>query len=260
MDNFIMIQAGGLIDSTICVQFGLATMTAAAMGQVVSDVSGVMFGGALESFLQQRGIAPISHLTVAQRSLAICQRVRMTGAALGVMIGCALGATSLLLLDLDRPDADHGSSTHHREEEELRHVLSHVFELNNDLKSDFCTLYLVDPRWNNCKSIKGKLDVKTIQEVEASSHVDQCYKSKSSLVDNNHRELKPNDVLRSILCVPVQTNRGEWVGVLELKNKRPDERGISHFTKQDEAMGKLLGNHVGILFDQLGSGGGSASH
>lgn len=38
MDNFIMIQAGGYIDSTLGVKFGLATMTAAAMGQVVSDV------------------------------------------------------------------------------------------------------------------------------------------------------------------------------------------------------------------------------
>ena len=38
MDNFIMIQAGGYIDSTLGVKFGLATITAAAMGQVVSDV------------------------------------------------------------------------------------------------------------------------------------------------------------------------------------------------------------------------------
>ena len=36
--SFIMIQAGGYIDSTLGVKFGLATLTAAAMGQVVSDV------------------------------------------------------------------------------------------------------------------------------------------------------------------------------------------------------------------------------
>lgn len=33
-----MIQAGGYIDSTLGVKFGLTTLTAAAMGQVVSDV------------------------------------------------------------------------------------------------------------------------------------------------------------------------------------------------------------------------------
>jgi len=38
MDNFIMIQAGGYIDATLGVKMGLATMTAAAMGQVFSDV------------------------------------------------------------------------------------------------------------------------------------------------------------------------------------------------------------------------------
>lgn len=32
MDNFVMIQAGSYIDSTLGVQFGLTTMTAAAMG------------------------------------------------------------------------------------------------------------------------------------------------------------------------------------------------------------------------------------
>ena len=34
MDNLVMIQAGDLIDNTIGVHFGLATLTAAAFGQV----------------------------------------------------------------------------------------------------------------------------------------------------------------------------------------------------------------------------------
>ena len=51
MDNLVMIQAGSYIDNTLGVQFGLATLTAAAMGQVVSDMSGVLFGGSLERML-----------------------------------------------------------------------------------------------------------------------------------------------------------------------------------------------------------------
>lgn len=35
MDNFVMISAGDLIDSTLGVKLGLATLTAAACGQVV---------------------------------------------------------------------------------------------------------------------------------------------------------------------------------------------------------------------------------
>ena len=48
MDNLIMIQAGGYIDATFGAALGLATLAAAAMGQVVSDVSGVIFGSTVE--------------------------------------------------------------------------------------------------------------------------------------------------------------------------------------------------------------------
>ncbi len=47
-DNFAMIQAGQYIDSTLGVTLGLATMIAAAAGQVVSDESVVVFGGSLQ--------------------------------------------------------------------------------------------------------------------------------------------------------------------------------------------------------------------
>lgn len=40
-----MIQAGDLIDQTIGVTLGLTTLAAAACGQVVSDFTGVTFGG-----------------------------------------------------------------------------------------------------------------------------------------------------------------------------------------------------------------------
>ena len=43
------LQAGDYIDNTIGVALGLATLTSAAMGQIVSDVSGVAFGGVVEA-------------------------------------------------------------------------------------------------------------------------------------------------------------------------------------------------------------------
>ena len=44
MDNLVMIQAGEAIDSTLGVTFAMSTLTAAAYGQVISDVSGVLSG------------------------------------------------------------------------------------------------------------------------------------------------------------------------------------------------------------------------
>ena len=38
MDNFVMLSAGDLIDNTLGVKFGLATLTAAACGQVVRNL------------------------------------------------------------------------------------------------------------------------------------------------------------------------------------------------------------------------------
>lgn len=40
IDNFIMLQAGEYLDTSIGVTFGISTLTAAAVGQIFSDVSG----------------------------------------------------------------------------------------------------------------------------------------------------------------------------------------------------------------------------
>jgi hypothetical protein len=60
-----MVKAGDLIDNTIGVQFGLATLTAAAFGQICSDVSGVAFGGVIEAAATKLGL-PVADLTPEQ--------------------------------------------------------------------------------------------------------------------------------------------------------------------------------------------------
>jgi len=94
MDNFIMITAGSAIDNTLGVQFGLATMTAAAIGQVVSDVSGVVFGDTMAKVFK---VAP-AKLTEAQKKLAVVGRIKLAGAVLGIVAGCTLGAVALWMI------------------------------------------------------------------------------------------------------------------------------------------------------------------
>jgi len=101
MDNFVMITAGSAIDNSLGVQMGLATLTAAAMGQVVSDVSGVVFGDTLARVFKLSS----AHLTSAQRKMAVVPRLRLAGAVVGVIVGCTLGATALYLIPDDR-DSD----------------------------------------------------------------------------------------------------------------------------------------------------------
>lgn len=67
----------------------------------MSDVSGVLFGGALERLLCRLSLIRAPCLTTAQRQLAVCRNVSMLGAVVGVIVGCALGATTLLAVDLE---------------------------------------------------------------------------------------------------------------------------------------------------------------
>lgn len=106
MDNFVMITAGQAIDNTLGIRFGLATMTAAAMGQVISDVSGVMFGDTLGRLFNISS----AQLTTSQKKLKLVSRTRLLGAVIGVTVGCCLGAVALYLVP-DRDADDTGSSS-----------------------------------------------------------------------------------------------------------------------------------------------------
>lgn len=44
MDNFLMISFGEAVDQYLCVQLGLSTMFAAAIGNLISDMVGIKSG------------------------------------------------------------------------------------------------------------------------------------------------------------------------------------------------------------------------
>jgi hypothetical protein len=97
----VMIQAGNVIDCTLGVTFGLSTLSAAAVGGLISNVSGIIFGGTLESLAKAAGL-PHSNLTAAQRNLPFVKRNRLLSQALGVFMGCCLGLLNLLFIDTER--------------------------------------------------------------------------------------------------------------------------------------------------------------
>ena len=137
MDNLVMIQAGDLIDSTFGVTFGLSTLTAAAYGQVVSDVSGTLFGNTMDALADRVGL-PQPGLTKAHHRLPRVKAVGMASAVLGVTLGCLLGMTSLLLMDLDKSDRL-------KKQRELRTLFDTLMEEGHSLiGAEHCTLLLVD--------------------------------------------------------------------------------------------------------------------
>ncbi len=103
MDNLVMIQAGDLIDNHIGVAFGLSTLTAAAFGQVFSDLSGVCFGGAVEQAAARLGL-PRAKMSAEQLDSRGMRIFSTFSAAVGVVIGCLLGMVSLLFMDLEKAE------------------------------------------------------------------------------------------------------------------------------------------------------------
>lgn len=101
MDNTIMIQAGNFIDCTLGVMLGMSTLSAAAVGQIVSGAGSVVFGGTLERMFRAAGL-PSAGFSSAQRALPVVQKVGMSGNFVGVVIGCTLGLVNLLFIDTER--------------------------------------------------------------------------------------------------------------------------------------------------------------
>lgn len=149
MDNMVMIQAGDLIDNTIGVRFGLKTLAAAACGQIISDMSGVMFGGVIDSLAAKTGL-PRSYLTFDQLHLPSVKRVGVAGAVCGVFLGCCLGMTSLLFVDLDKADRE-------RRMKKLDTLFKTVMIHGNELiRAEHCTFWLVDQDSNTvCTKMHG---------------------------------------------------------------------------------------------------------
>ena len=103
MDNAILILAGDAIDNSLGVMFGISTLCAAALGNIISDVAGVGLGTVIEDFCARLGI-PQPNLTQAQRQLRSVRFTNQFGCAFGLIIGCVIGMFPLLFLDAEKAE------------------------------------------------------------------------------------------------------------------------------------------------------------
>ena len=137
MDNLVMIQAGDLIDNSIGVTFGLATLTSAAYGQIVSDVSGTLSSGVVEAMAAKLGL-PRANLSGEQMTLRSVQVYGTLGAVVGVACGCLLGMSCLMFMDLDK-------SERLKKAGELRTLYATLMEDgHNVIGAEHCALFLLD--------------------------------------------------------------------------------------------------------------------
>ncbi|GKY93077.1 hypothetical protein MPSEU_000276000 [Mayamaea pseudoterrestris] len=236
MDNIVMIQAGQYIDSTLGVSLGLATMTAAAAGQVVSDVSGVVFGGTLERVLSRMGAIPAPDLTNAQRQLSICRNVSMAGAVVGVIIGCALGACTLLLVDLDARNRIERAH-------QLREIVTDMISDKDlgGLSAETSTIYL---------AAKGKFTLdeegtgnkfRTSMEFLDDAQCDfvkECGARRETIVSSSG----------NIVYVPVAVDN-DLIAVVEFRHNRTND--ATTFSEEDILQAKTIAKHLAIFMTRI---------
>eukprot|EP00286_Rhodomonas_abbreviata_P024236 CAMPEP_0181309846 /NCGR_PEP_ID=MMETSP1101-20121128/12244_1 /TAXON_ID=46948 /ORGANISM="Rhodomonas abbreviata, Strain Caron Lab Isolate" /LENGTH=225 /DNA_ID=CAMNT_0023416383 /DNA_START=463 /DNA_END=1137 /DNA_ORIENTATION=- len=97
MDNAIMILAGEVIEAKLGVAFGITTMAAAAIGNLISDVCGVGLGGTVEVIAVRMGFQQ-PNLSAEQMHMKATRLMSNLGAAVGVSFGCFLGMFPLLFI------------------------------------------------------------------------------------------------------------------------------------------------------------------
>lgn len=292
MDNIVMIQAGQLIDNSIGVTMGLATMTAAAAGQVVSDVSGVIFGGSLERFLQRYKLIEASSLTTAQRTLPLCRNVAMLGAVCGVALGCGLGASCLLFMDLEARERAERAI-------QLQAVMNDMMMEASDATDDndgdeegngggtlrfceTCTIHLAhvptaeqfSTHHHKLQDGKTKIDFlpANLKEISSSAAVAKAGLSSGSSSSMVVRAAQTGESLQSddgsVLCTPIlsKENVGQVVAVLEFRNKKKivagsatdatadenDNIADQGFTLEDDKSAKVMARHIAIFMHRLG--------
>uniref|UniRef100_A0A8C8GYA5 Transmembrane protein 65 n=1 Tax=Oncorhynchus tshawytscha TaxID=74940 RepID=A0A8C8GYA5_ONCTS len=104
LDNAIMIAAGTQIELSIGVTFGLSTMAAAALGNLVSDLAGLGLAGYVEVLASRLGMQ-VPDLTPKQADMWQTRVSSHMGKGIGVTIGCILGMFPLLFLGDDEDES-----------------------------------------------------------------------------------------------------------------------------------------------------------
>ena len=105
IDNFVMIIAGEYIDATIAKTFGYSTMTAAGLGNMISDMGGEEAGSAIDTAIEKMGL-DIEDVTDEQIEAAPggMRFMDKRAGTFGVAIGCLIGMFPLAFMEEEKKE------------------------------------------------------------------------------------------------------------------------------------------------------------
>ena len=240
-----MIQAGEFIDLTIGVTFGLSTLTAAGLGQCVSDVAGFSCGGLVDALMSK---LHLPHHNLSQRQLE-AKRARMwhtIGGCVGVVIGCLLGMTSLLFIDTEKAER-------RKKTKELTSIFETVMVEGKGLvNAERCTLWMLsgDGKELWSRVVVGMEEIRLPADVGAvgwsvahqqTLNLHDCYRDERF---NSEVDKLTGLRTRSMLVVPVLGRQGEAIGAIQMINKKNPDATDGVFDEGDVKLVKMLSSHV----------------
>jgi hypothetical protein len=258
IDNTIMLRAGDLIDNTVGNSFKLHPLTAAGIGQAISDTGGILFGSSIAVLARRLGLKA-ANFSESHKDMRVVRRFGIAGSAIGVFLGCSLGMANLLFMDV-------GASERKRRTRELHTIFETVVHSSSDIIcAKYATIWVMSDDGTELWTPAGTgLEGKVLRKIMASDkgltvtccknraslNVSDCYEDErfDSGLDKEHG-LKT----KSMLCIPIfskgQTDR-QVIGVLQFINKVDETGKIGRFSDADEKLGKMLAHHVAIFISQ----------
>jgi len=184
--------------------------------------------------------------------LGITKRVSTFGGVCGVIVGCIIGMSNLLVIDLQ-------ASERAKKAKELESIMMTVMaDGRQSLSCERATLWIVDEAadelWSSvAHGVEGILRVnyKTGTSVAGWVAVSKQLANipdvqKDSRWKGNNSE---SFVTKSMLCAPVMCD-DKVVAVIQLLNKKDGDNSIA-FDGNDEKVLQMLASHVSIFMDQL---------
>ncbi|GBG31141.1 cAMP and cAMP-inhibited cGMP 3',5'-cyclic phosphodiesterase 10A [Hondaea fermentalgiana] len=243
IDNAVMIVAGEYFDATLGVAFGISTMAAAGLGNLVSDVLGLGVGGMVEERFEKLGLIRNPNLTRAQESMPVVRRARLLGNAIGVSVGCLIGMFPLLFMDFD-------VIARRKRQSKLDELFEAVMKyVNEALQAESATLYIVDADrkelWTQTSvstdTASGiRRDTRRIRVPIEKSLVGYC----ATTGDVVNQAIQPAG---NVLCTPIFGRTGDIIGVVQVQNKNEGKR----FKVKDEVALAAMSAHISCALERV---------
>lgn len=287
MDNSILIVAGDAIDTSLGVLLGISTLFAAAVGNILSDVAGVMLGTVIEDFCAKLGL-PVPNITAAQRQLRSVRFAGQFGCALGITIGCIIGMFPLYFIDNNKvqklkQDAHMDSIFRDMVKEAKGLIGAESTRLFLVVDTPSCTspsspshgstLARKDPgeKYLYCnassRNEKGtwvQLGKGIVSRAALTGEAVNVYDARTEpdFDIHCHGEI-PSEKIKNILCVPVFDAHGDVIAVIQAVNKiaegsatgtqgkGPLSRKGRGFTSNDMQVLQALAAHVSVSLQSM---------